>query len=195
LSENSQKVKVYLDTNVLAFWAFAQANPSGTLPKRGQECKRLLSAIENGRLDVNLQTSEWALEELIQPFVDKVLWSKFPFEMYDIHEFKKMKREGLKKQDMQDLIQLLDSFKKGLDQLNVEFLPNKHNYKELHQLVLNYMISTPDATHILAALQGSSNYIVTVDTEFLDAKIKEIQVVKPGTLLAKPELRKKSIIP
>jgi predicted nucleic acid-binding protein len=54
---------------------------------------------------------------------------------------------------------------------------------------MKYALETPDAVHVLCAVQYSSNYLVMIDRPLINAKVKEIEIIDPGTLITKSQLR------
>src|SRR5207249_561828 len=127
MSEPSPSTKkVYLDTSILAHWAVREVSQGRKLSRRAENCKELLDYYEDGKLDIVLQTSEWALSEIIQSFIDKVTWEKFPFEGFELRELRKMKKElELKSEERLELNKELDVFEQFLNGLDVQMIPVK----------------------------------------------------------------------
>ena len=141
------------------------------------------------KLNVRLQTSEWAMCELAQYLFDRVAMKKFPFEGFELREVRKLKQQlDLPAKEREDMLQLASSFEKLLHDLDVEMLPVKFEFLLIHDLVYRYAIGTGDAIHVLTAT-GASDYLVTVDSDLIQAKIGQVEVLDPGTLTNKRELR------
>jgi predicted nucleic acid-binding protein len=189
----SSAKKVYLDTNILAYWAYSylvkEADPMRERSKRAESCKKLLDMYRAGQLDVVLQTSEWALSELAQAFFDRAVWTKFPFEGFEMREFGKLRRGlQLPVKEREAMLAIARSFEGFLHRLDVEMIPVRLDYALIHDLVYRYALETGDAVHVLAA-SAVSDYIVTVDSGFIEANVSEIEVVNPGNLITIKGLR------
>ncbi len=157
MSQNPERTKIYRDSNILAFWVTALADPSRKFPRRVEDARRFLLAFQDGKLDLALVVSEWCLEELIQSYIDKALWAKFPFEAPEFRELRAMRDLGLTQKEIQDITAGVQRFEKLLEDLKVQFVPNVHDHKRLHELVSKHMLQSPDALHVLTARMAVSS--------------------------------------
>jgi predicted nucleic acid-binding protein len=61
------------------------------------------------------------------------------------------------------------------------------DWREMHRYCLRYSLETQDAAHVLLA-KSNSQYLVTIDTALIKARISEVKVLDPGDLLTRMEL-------
>jgi predicted nucleic acid-binding protein len=103
---------------------------------------------------------------------------------YEISSFNRHKHEySIDAVDYRGAIDdALRDFEKYLHDLEVALMEVK-----IQDYCLRYSLETPDALHVLAAIQNSS-YLVTTDTNLKGSGITEVSVIDPDTLVATKEL-------
>ncbi len=84
--------------------------------------------------------------------------------------------------------QAIADFEKFLTTHGIEVIEVQINPHEIHEYCMKYALETPDAVHVLCATQYSQ-YLVTIDKALIDSKVKEVQIIDPGSLITKSELR------
>lgn len=183
--------RAYLDTSVLVAWVQVQEAPKRqSLPKAASKCKHFLEFVINDRLNCNLQTSDWALSEMVQYFRDRAILRQFLQDGFEISAFSRHKHEYSIGTDERGVIHdVITDFEKYLQDLEVGFLRLNMDRHKIHEYCLRYSLETPDAMHLLVAIQEKSHYLVTIDRRLIDSKVKEIAIIDPGNLISKRELR------
>lgn len=183
--------KAYLDTSVIIPWlqqkeADIEEQDKDTvrkikLPKAAQKCINLLEVSDS--LNCTLQTSDWALSEMVQYFLDRSIFKKFRFDGYAISSFNRHKhRYNVDAEDLVVINDTLKAFEMFLRELEVEIIEAKVDRKRIYDYCLRYSLETADALHV--ALAENSDYLVTTDDKLIRSGIKEIWVMDPSTLIA-----------
>jgi predicted nucleic acid-binding protein len=177
--------KAYLDTSVIIPWLQQKEadveDKDIKLPKAAQKSINLLQVSD--RLNCRFQTSDWALSEMVQYFLDRSIFKKFRYDGYAISSFNRHKhRYNVDTDDLVVINESLSAFEIFLRELGVEIIDAKVDKKRIYHYSLRYSLETADALHI--ALAENCNYLVTTDDKLIRSGIKEIWVMDPSTLTA-----------
>jgi predicted nucleic acid-binding protein len=184
------KNRVYLDTSIIAVWIITEEEPTkiSQLPKKAENAKKLLDSIIAGKLNCRLQTSDWALSEMIQVLRDRAIFKKFFFDGFEFFAFNRLKSEYKIEQIEREIIQeAMVQFEKFLKKIGVEFIKIQISWRKIHEYCLKYSLETPDAAHLLIALEHS-DYLVTNDKAFKEAGVTDVVVIDPADLITRKEL-------
>lgn len=182
--------QAYLDTTILVSWlkvkdpSIAAEVTAGRikLPKAAQKCKDLLEFVIDDRLKCGLQTSDWALSEMVQYFRDRAIQKQFVLDGHELSYFNRHKHEYPVDVDDRGVIHdAIRDFEKYLQALEVEIIEVKIDRRNIHDYCLRYSLETPDALHVTAA--QNSNYLITTDQKLTRAEVKEVSIIDPGTLI------------
>jgi len=87
-------------------------------------------------------------------------------------------------------MQSIRSFKAYLEKLGIEIVESAIDEEEVNRISLEYSLEVPDALHVAMA-RKKATYLITIDPDFSEARIKEPQIMKPATLVSHPAFRSK----
>jgi predicted nucleic acid-binding protein len=192
LNTTTKPTVVYLDTSVLTIWILIQEarGKRRKLLPRGQKCKELLDYIKANRFKCKFQISNWGISELVQTLMDNAILDSVRLDGHQISAFNKVKSNyPLKRSKRVVIHQAIADFEMFLNQHKIEVTEVSIKSHSIHEYCMKYALETPDAVHVLCAVRYSSNYLVTIDRSLINAKVKEIKIIDPGTLITKSELR------
>lgn len=149
-----------------------------------------MKQVEERRFICKFVTSDWALAEMIQSFRSRAIIHSFLLDGNELSAFNRFKAHyKVQERKRRSIHQAIMDFQTFLHKNHVQTVKINIDVHKIHEYCLKYSLDTPDATHLQAALQQSCNYMVTVDRPLIEADVKEIQIIDPGTLFRTAELR------
>jgi len=134
----------------------------------------------DGHLKFELQTSDWALSEMVQYFRDRAILKQFIFDGHVISSFNRYKHwYKIGTNEIGSIHDALADFESYLCSLEIEIVEARIDRLKIHDYCLRYSLETPDALQVLAA--KNSRYLVTTDTKLKNSGIANI--IDPSTLI------------
>ena len=126
---------------------------------------------------------------MVQAIRDRSIFWKFFHDGYEFVIFPRMKADyRLDESEVEDIMGYVEDFNQYLIDLDITIIELTLDWREMHRYCLRYSLETADAAHVLLA-KNNSQYLVTIDTALIKARIREVKVLDPGDLLTRMELR------
>lgn len=139
------------------------------------------------RFKCKFQTSKWSISELVQTLMDRELVDILMLDGHEMSRFNRVRSQYPLPSCKRRVIDQAD-FEKFFATHGIEITEVPINPHKIHEYCMKYALETPDAVHVLCATQYSQ-YLVTIDKALIESKVKEVQIIDPGNLITKSELR------
>ena len=125
---------------------------------------------------------------MVQVYRDRAILKQFMKDGYEISAFNRKKSDYIVPDDEIAIIRdAMKDFESFLVEAEIDILTLRLDWRRIHEFSLRYSLETPDATHLLMAIDNSK-FLITIDSKFAKSKIKEVHVVQPMTFLQESKL-------
>jgi len=189
------RYSVYVDTSILGNWFlyYRNRNALQKAEKRFIESFDLLSEIEKNNLRCSFISSTWAISELTDVVIDKMVAEKMMQDEIPLSQFPSRRRTfEIEDEEVKRAIsENIADFRKFLNKLDVRIRSFEIDDDSVIDLLLKHtFLSTPDALHLSFVVRSCDMFVTLDDRHFLESKHRKeiedadgIQILRPYELL------------